>query len=100
MKLIVCDKCSDVFKLSHEMRTCKCGHCKGRYVNDIEAETNGNGFALAIDNESLVNAIQNLQAIPSNNHIDNYIDDCRIEYAWVRPHEGLGNPNTKVNKDL
>ena len=60
MKLILCKNCSDVFKLSQMMRSCKCGMAKGRYLNDIDAEYSGpSAVPLGFSNSTLVRAIDN-----------------------------------------
>lgn len=98
MKLLFCDTCWDIFKLStHEERKCQCGKVSGYYEPDgLGAIVNGEGYSLAIGNGSLVQAIQQLQKAPSNADRNYYTKNCRIQYAWVRPHEGSGNPHTTV----
>ena len=34
MKLILCPKCDDVFKLSRTLKSCECGLSQGRYLED------------------------------------------------------------------
>ncbi len=99
MKLIFCDTCSDVFKLSLKLRECECGQCKGRYDLDGEyAVTNGKGHCIAIGNGGLARAI-------FGNPIFDYT--CRHSglkldtiLAWVRPHDGPMNPRSRVDPDL
>jgi hypothetical protein len=103
MKLLFCERCADVFKLGFELKSCDCGHVKGKYINNTYAVTNGNGINLAIGNGSLMNAIADMQKIdPSDPKIDRhtYIDGAKIEYAWCRPNDGFGNPHSRVDKDL
>ena len=98
MKLLFCETCWDVFKLeTGGVRSCKCGIVKGHYVNNQDAEVNGKGVSLAIGNGSLQQAIRNAKQM----------DAARSEYitksgliAWVRPHEGKGNPHTKINEKI
>ena len=108
MKLLFCYDCYDVFKLDVEERSCKCGHVTGRYIDNTYAETNGKGISLAIGNGSLMSAIQRLVLLKKredssdgvlNYNRNIYIDDCKINYAWVRPNEGNGNPHTRVKKE-
>jgi len=92
-------ECSDVFKLDTEDRACKCGKVTGRYTNHRSAITNGEGYSIAIGNGSLINAIN--ACIITENKSPNadrqtFIDNAKISYAWVRPNEGKGNPNTTV----
>ena len=28
------------------------------------------------------------------------IENAKIEYAWVRPNEGIGNPHASVDEEL
>ena len=100
MKLLFCYYCHDVFKLDQDERTCKCGQVTGRYIDNTYAETNGKGISLAIGNGSLMSAIHNM-AIIKNEDLDrnDFIENCKIEYAWVRPNEGNGNPHTHVKKE-
>uniref|UniRef100_A0A6M3LIT8 Uncharacterized protein n=1 Tax=viral metagenome TaxID=1070528 RepID=A0A6M3LIT8_9ZZZZ len=91
MKLIYCDTCQDLFKLDYDIRTCKCGRCKGKYnVDGRNAITNGEGFCLAIDNFSLINSLKNLL---------HYEGEYNFK-AWVRPHIGEYNSNTRIIKEL
>lgn len=60
MKLILCTKCSDVFKIESETRKCKCGYSVGRYTDNINAIYYGNyAKPLGIVNSSLVEAVHN-----------------------------------------
>lgn len=58
MKLILCEKCSDVVALKVAMRTCMCGESGGQYVDDLNAEVWGPCFKLGFSNFSLVNALR------------------------------------------
>ena len=101
MKLLFCDKCHDVFKLDYSKRECYCGHVKGMYIDSCNAVVNGNGYSLAIGNGSLIHAIQKInKATKEGNSRGDFIDIGRIQYAWVRPHEGSGNPHTKIDKEI
>ena len=105
MKLLFCDKCSDMFKLGRKLKQCECGHCKGMYTDEIEAVVNGNGYSVAIGNGSFINAIRVMEEMSSdpgsNLHGRNdWLIDASIEYAWVRPHDGPGNPHTTVDPNL
>lgn len=57
MKLIFCDICDDVFKLTKDIRYCQCKRCSGRYIDDINAEYT-NGIPIGFDNFSLGAAVQ------------------------------------------
>jgi hypothetical protein len=91
--------CADVFSLPlMEWKSCRCGKVKGRYLADMHsAETNGEGVCIALHNHYLHVAIRRLNAEAFS---DDY-EDCSEELsfkAWVRPHEGPGNPRSKVVK--
>lgn len=107
MKLLFCPNCWDVFKLKvGAVRSCDCGKVKGRYIDNSTAEVNGEGFSLAIGNGALENAIYAMQAWRKETGDkagrSSYHEPGQglISHAWVRPHEGPGNPHVKVNKDL
>lgn len=102
VKLLFCPICQDVFKLSEELRTCACGRVRGKYLNDRDAVTNGKGIDIAIGNGSLLTAIEGMRSIEHPEKMDRgmWIDTGRIEYAWVRPSEGIGNPHTEVDPNL
>jgi len=57
MKLLFCPKCSDVFKLQKEMRSCVCGESKGKYLKDGIKATVLSGIPIGIDNGSFVRAL-------------------------------------------
>jgi predicted nucleic acid-binding Zn-ribbon protein len=104
MKLLFCPDCGAVFSLSIGiLKTCDCGKVSGQYVDRSQAEVNGQGISLAIGNGSLQSAIINAaraprtadaKGVPTNR--DFFKDHCRVEYCWVRPHEGEGNPHTRT----
>jgi hypothetical protein len=105
MKLLFCEKCWDVFKLDDDLRQCKCGLVKGKYINDVDAVVNGAGYSIAIGNGSLLSALNMLAFIEKefdavDHDRDVFIDKCSITFSWVRPHEGPGNPHTKIDKEL
>ena len=100
MKLLFCPECDDVFKLDYNLRTCECGKTKGKYNDDANAVTNGKGVCMAIGNGSLKEAARKLMEFSSESNRDFYKNNCRVEYCWVRPHEGRGNPHTKEDENL
>jgi len=100
MKLLFCDKCDDLFKLGFELRSCSCGYVKGKYIDSLNAEVNGNGYSLAIGNGSLTDAMYNFDKTNPNLTRDFFVKNNKIEYCWIRPHEGQGNPHTKINPNL
>lgn len=100
MKLLFCPDCSHVFSLHFNLRSCDCGKVSGRYIDRVTAEVNGQGISLAIGNGSLRQAIYEMERSKHSDYADrdHFKDRCRVEYCWVRPHEGNGNPHTKVKK--
>lgn len=60
MKLIFCTKCQDVVRLLKEERSCKCGNCTGKYLDDINAVYSGEtAIPLGISGRMLFRAIRN-----------------------------------------
>jgi len=61
MKLVLCTECHDVFKLDYLMRTCKCGLCRGKYLDDgLNAVYSGiTAVPLGFANTSLIEATDN-----------------------------------------
>ena len=58
MKLLMCGRCQDVFKLQLELRACACGRTRGRYLDDLNAEYAGDAaLPIGFDNPSLVYAV-------------------------------------------
>lgn len=59
MKLILCEKCSDVVALKVNIdRSCFCGLSGGRYIDTLDAEVWGPCFKLGFANFSLVKALR------------------------------------------
>lgn len=58
MKLMYCDKCHDIVKLTKESRKCDCGQCEGFYIDDINVKII-NGIPLGIANSTFVEALKN-----------------------------------------
>ena len=59
MKLILCEKCSDVVSLRLNIdRQCFCGKSGGRYIDEVNAEVWGPCFKLGFANNSLVSALR------------------------------------------
>ena len=107
MKLLFCLDCGDMFSLRiGKLRTCDCGRVSGQYVDRTTAEVNGKGVSVAIGNGSLSGAIMEMyraeghQTTGSTGFDRGYFrDHCKVGFCWVRPHEGEGNPHTKVKKE-
>ena len=98
MKLIFCPQCHDVFKLTRsEERQCKCGYCSGRYIDNLNAVTNGNGYSIAIGNGSIETGIYYL--LGNMHHDRDWYKNNNQLLCWMRPNEGSGNPHSKVEID-
>jgi len=65
MKLLLCRKCQDVFKLQYDLRKCNCGETWGRYSKDgLHAQYFGeNAIPLGFGNDSLAFAVRNQPAV-------------------------------------
>jgi len=61
MKLLVCNKCYDVFNIVRkEERSCSCGESKGRYHEDgLHAYYIGDATPLGFSNFSYLDALEN-----------------------------------------
>lgn len=77
MKILVCARCGDWVKLRSEPRTCPCGGCGGRYVDDVKAQVWGRTsfFIVAIRNSEFPHAgmgTWNLLALddPEADHVE------------------------------
>lgn len=56
MKLLFCPVCQDVFKLTKKVKSCECGRCRGKYINNIDAIYN-EGIPLGFNNTTLGMAV-------------------------------------------
>lgn len=59
MKLILCPKCSDLFRLTQKYKVCECGASAGNYVDDLNAITYGKAIPVGFANYSFIQAIRN-----------------------------------------
>lgn len=79
-----------------------CGRVYGQYLNNVDAEVSKTAVSLAIGNGSLDAAVENMRAFMEGHgdELDReaYQHIGKIDYAWVRPNEGMGNPHTRVSK--
>ncbi len=90
MKLLLCLECHDIIKLDYEVKSCKCGRCRGKYNKDgLTAVVNGNGLSIGINNNDIYPALENV-----------YKGGVGHIKCWARPHEGDHNPHTKIDKEL
>lgn len=58
MKLLMCLDCGDVFNLSKKEKQCGCGKTKGRYIDNLNAEYEGNSQPIGFANGSFRQAFQ------------------------------------------
>ena len=92
MKLLFCLSCCDIIPLSKELKTCKCGSCKGKYLEDEHhAVTNGKGINIGISNSSLFDASMKI--------IADFEKPISIE-CWARPATGIFNSFMAIDKNL
>lgn len=106
MKLLYCETCGDIFNLRlRRMKSCSCGKVKGMYVNNWEAISNGEGHSIAIGNGSFTKALYQKCIMEDtmegkNGEYDRqkYLEDCRVEYCWIRPNDGNGNPHSFIQE--
>ena len=61
MKLVLCRKCHDVFKLASTTRRCECGEVSGQYLADkLHAVYSGeHAVPIGFANDTLVAAVKN-----------------------------------------
>ena len=74
MKLLFCIKCSDIFSLTMEERTCKCGKSSGKYVDQINAEIKGDCMSIGFANQSFLDALRRQHI--ENKYYDGNEDTC------------------------
>ena len=53
MKLLFCNNCENVFKLTRKEKTCGCGKCGGVYLDKLNAEYWGDATPLGFNNFEL-----------------------------------------------
>lgn len=102
MKLIYCPFCLDIFNLSFKRKTCSCGKCYGEYVNNVQAQVSADSISLGLGNGAFNKAIlifYRLRSTLNQEDREFWQKTCHINYFWVRPNEGPGNPHTHVIKE-
>lgn len=58
MKLLFCDKCLDIIKLTKIIKSCKCGKTKGKYIDSLRAVYSGDhAIPIGIDNYDFIKAL-------------------------------------------
>jgi hypothetical protein len=59
MKLVFCDKCQDLFRLTKRTRRCTCKNSGGKYRKDgLHAEVFGDAIPLGIHNRYFLEALR------------------------------------------
>ena len=56
MKLLLCNKCGDMFNLSLDLKTCSCGETKGMYTDNLNAWYEGECTPFCIHNQEFKEA--------------------------------------------
>jgi len=90
MKLILCDKCGDIFNLNFHLKKCSCGSSYGKYLSDgLNAEVGGSSIMIGFANSSIKKALA--QRI--------FINDGGIEFtAFVIPESARSIRRMEDNK--
>lgn len=102
MKLIYCKDCGDIFNLQFRTKKCACGKVAGKYIDNYNAEITEGAVSIGFGNGSFESAIKQMKRnfIETNGMAsrESYYKEGngKIDYAWVRPNEGEGNPHCKV----
>ena len=104
MKVLYCERCRDLFKLTrHELRECRCksDKVKGKYRADGKhAEVSKNAVSIKIPNGSIEKAVSRMERLkrkkPRAKDKDYKVHSAIP--AWVRPNFGPGNRRTHALK--
>lgn len=59
MKLLYCNKCSDIFLLVKRVRTCYCGASRGWYTDELHAKYAGDCVPIGIHTGDFKKALKN-----------------------------------------
>src|SRR3990167_795681 len=102
MKLLFCESCGDLFNLRRELKKCSCGKVAGRYINDTYAQITKDSISIGIGSGSFRKAIyemnQHFSTTNGKAPRESYYQagKGKIEYAWIRPNNGKGNPHCEI----
>jgi len=58
MNLLMCLECGDIFNLTKKEKSCGCGKTRGRYVDELNAEYEGNAQPIGFANGGFIEAIK------------------------------------------
>ena len=70
MKLLLCKKCTSIFNLTRNTKSCDCGESKGYYTDNLNAVYSGPSIPIGFANNSFLGAIR-IQEILNNAEGDN-----------------------------
>lgn len=73
MKLILCNQCNDLLRLTYDIRNCKCGASSFVYIDHLNAIYSGPCIPLGIDNESLSKAVHRRDTVLHNNSFTAFV---------------------------
>ena len=92
MKLIFCPVCDDAFKLSRDLKSCKCGKAKGRYLADgLYAEINKGAVPIGMANSTVAKGV--VVYLRGNKTMDCHVDAWvyKVNEPHIRVVEEFGN---------
>ena len=59
MKLLFCTKCTDIFNLVEgREKSCSCGFTKGKYIDKLNAEYEGDPILLGLRSSQFIHSVQ------------------------------------------
>lgn len=87
MKLLNCFLCNDIQLLTQELRTCKCGKSRGRYLEDnLTAEIEGYCRCLAILNQEYEQTLKSALMVGTVIHCI-IVSNKDPAVKWIPPYE-------------
>lgn len=104
MKLVFCQSCGDLFNLTRKLKECSCGKVAGKYIDNENAHITRDSISVAIGSGSFKKSIyemnQHYRKTNGNASRESYYipGNGKIEFAWIRPNEGKGNPHCTITK--
>jgi hypothetical protein len=99
MKLVLCRKCQDIFKLDFNLRRCKCEECWGKYLPDGLNAIYGGIYAvpLGMANGSLVDAVKEQPAMGLGKKFEAFVipRQCDTMKRMEKPPSDEGKARSK-----
>ena len=96
MKLLLCTKCGDLFKLHSRKKKCSCKICSGKYMDEINVEVSGPCLVLGVDNNEIIRAIhvkESMKSLKKEDYLDSYVLENMFREGkwWIirEPHEKI-----------